>query len=169
MGLEAQQDSQQTPSLEAKSEIYEKAVALLAFREHGRGELKQKLMHKLTCAQQQPGLVDVVLDDLQARDWLNERRFAQSALRQKQASGHGPAKIRQWLAQRCEAPEVISEAMAIDQSLWVEIAMAALEKKYGPDYPEMAKGSQKQKQRMLRFLASRGFSHAQAFKAIESQ
>lgn len=72
------------------------AERLLAVRDHGREELRRKLL-KRGCA---PGAVELVLDDLAGRGVLDDARFIREFARQALEKGHGPAYIRAKLVSR---------------------------------------------------------------------
>jgi len=67
---------------ELLQQLENRAVALLAIREHGRKELKYKLLQKLPEAEKQPGLVDFALDELEEKGWLSEARFIERYVQQ---------------------------------------------------------------------------------------
>ena len=73
--------------------LLQRAVALLARREHSRVELARKLMRRLDEGQDRAD-VDAVLDELQRRDLLSEERFAAAVVRAR-ASRYGDARLRQ--------------------------------------------------------------------------
>lgn len=150
---------------ELLQQLESRAVAMLAMRDHGRKELKHKLLQKLPDAQNQPGLVDFVLDSLVEKDWLSDARFIESYVRQAFEKGQGPYKIRQALQQRSDADEIIESYLAMDDADWAELATTCLQKKYG----DALKPTQaKEQARRMRFLQSRGFSQAQIWKAFQS-
>ncbi|NCN43709.1 MAG: RecX family transcriptional regulator [Piscirickettsiaceae bacterium CG_4_9_14_3_um_filter_43_564] len=150
---------------ELLQQLENRAVALLAIREHGRKELKYKLLQKLPEAEKQPGLVDFALDELEEKGWLSEARFIERYVQQACEKGQGPYKIRQALQQRSDANELIEAHLAMDDDDWAEFAGECLFKKYG----ERIKPTQpKEQARRMRFLQSRGFSQAQIWKAFQS-
>lgn len=146
-------------------QLENRAVSLLAVREHGRKELKYKLLQKCPEAQDQPGLVDSALDSLEQKGWLSDVRFIEQYVRQACEKGQGPYKIRQALQQRSDVNELIEGYLAMDDQDWADIARASLVKKYGDaQQPSQAK----EQARRMRFLQSRGFSQSQIWKAFES-
>ena len=60
--------------------VLQRAIALLARREHSRIELARKLERRLEEGQDR-GDIDAVLDELERRKLLSETRFAASVLR----------------------------------------------------------------------------------------
>src|SRR5690606_23132733 len=72
---------------EASAEqILQTALGRLARREHGRRELRQKLLRRFG---QHPEL-DRILDHLEAQRYLSDRRFAASLARSRVNKGYGP-------------------------------------------------------------------------------
>lgn len=159
---------------ELAKKIEAKAVALLAMREHGNKELKQKLLTKfpetadlLALYAGQPGLVKQLVDEVLAlcieNQWQSDERYLEQAVRNYLAKGHGPQKIRQKLQQACYDSSLIAAALDLDDSDWAELAQQALEKKYG-DCKKPAE--QKEQAKRMRFLQSRGFAPSTIWKAF---
>ena len=159
---------------ELAKKIEAKAVALLAMREHGSKELKQKLLTKipetpelLSEYAEQPGLVGLLVTDVlklcQENNWQSDERYVEQAVRNYVNKGHGPQKIRQKLQQTCYDNSLISAALDWDESDWVELAQQALEKKYG-DCKKPTE--QKEQAKRMRFLQSRGFAQSTIWKAF---
>ena len=65
-----------------------RAMRLLARREHSREELKRKLASHVEDGDD----VDAVLDELAAKGWLSDARYAEQAIRSK-ARRYGPVKL----------------------------------------------------------------------------
>lgn len=159
---------------ELAKKIEAKAVALLAMREHGSKELKQKLLTKfpetsalLAEYAEQPGLVKSLVTDVltlcQENNWQSDERYLEQAVRNYVDKGHGPQKIRQKLQQACYNNDLISAALDWDESDWVELAQQALQKKYGDCNKPT---EQKEQARRMRFLQSRGFAPSTIWKAF---
>ncbi|WP_029407111.1 regulatory protein RecX [Thiomicrorhabdus sp. Milos-T2] len=159
---------------ELAKKIEAKAVALLAMREHGAKELKQKLLTKfpetselLAEYAEQPGLVKLLVTDVltlcQENNWQSDERYIEQAVRNYVDKGHGPQKIRQKLQQNCHDSGQISAALDWDESDWVELAQDALYKKYGSCKKP---AEQKEQARCMRFLQSRGFSQSTIWKSF---
>ena len=159
---------------ELAKKIEAKAVALLAMREHGSKELKQKLLTKipetpelLADYGEQPGLVKWMVADVlkhcQENGWQSDERYVEQAVRNYVSKGHGPQKIRQKLQQTCYDNDLISAALDWDESDWAELAQQALEKKYG-DCKKPTE--QKEQAKRMRFLQSRGFAPSTIWKAF---
>ncbi|BCN92921.1 hypothetical protein THMIRHAM_07060 [Thiomicrorhabdus immobilis] len=159
---------------ELSQKIEAKAVALLAMREHGAKELRQKLLTKfpetpelLAQYAEQPGLVKRLVSEVielcRMNNWQSDERYIEQAVRNYVDKGHGPQKIRQKLQQTCDDSALISAALDWDESDWAELAQRVLEKKYG-DAKKPAE--QKEQARRMRFLQSRGFAPSTIWKAF---
>ena len=72
------------------------AERLLARRDHGREELRRKLLRRGYAS----AAVESVLDDLARRGYLDDGKFCREFARQALEKGHGPAYIRAKLALR---------------------------------------------------------------------
>lgn len=130
-----------TPSLKSR------ALRLLSAREHSRAELQSKLQPH----EQSPGALAQLLDDLQAKGFINEQRVLESVIHRR-ASKLGVSRIRQELQAKGLAPEAVSQAL--DQLRDSELARAreVWRKKFGTQALDAS-----ERARQMRFLASRGF------------
>ena len=158
-----------------KTEIEKRAVSLLATREHGAKELKQKLLQKfpetpelLSRFHEESGFVSALVSEVitlcQQNNWQSDERFVEQAVRNYVAKGHGPMKIQQKLQQACSDSSLISAYLDWDESDWVEVARSVLEKKYGDCQKPTA---QKDQAKRMRFLQSRGFSPGTIWKSFK--
>ncbi len=143
-------------------ELEQKAVELLAQREHGQRELREKLAARFSAVS--ADTLDALLHTLVTRGWLDEQRFAENAVNSYRARGDGPLKIRYKLADRFAEPWRLDEALNLPDEVWVEAARAALIKKFGSAEKPTA---HKEVARRVRFLQGRGFSAAQCWAAFE--
>ena len=125
-----------------------KALRLLGAREHSRAELERKLASH----ENQPGELARVLDELQAKGFINEQRVVESLL-YRRAPRLGTGRIRQELQGKGLDPEAVKEAVAGLQSTEVARAREVWRKKFGEVATDAA-GRNKQ----MRFLLSRGFA-----------
>lgn len=178
LGLEHESDSAFADSTGSVAEltkrIESKAVAMLAMREHGAKELKQKLRSKFPETQglleqygELPGLVNQLIDDVvelcQENNWQSDERYLEQAVRNYMDKGHGPLKIRQKLQQACTDSSLISAYLDLDEADWADLAQQVLQKKYG-DYNKPTQ--QKEQAKRMRFLQSRGFAPSTIWKAF---
>jgi regulatory protein len=128
--------------------LRERALAILARREHTRAEMTRKLsLHS-----EIPEQVEQLLDALVARGWLSETRFAESranALARK----FGSRKIEHDLRSRGVSAEVVEHAVEQARTQELDNCRAAWQRKFGV-LPQNAA----ERGRQMRFLAGRGFS-----------
>ena len=132
-----------------------RALRLLSTREHSRTELERKLRrHEV-----EPGQLHKVLDELQAKGFIDAQRVVDSVVHQR--SGKlGVARIRQELQHKGVAGEEARAALAALQASEVERARQVWRKKFGRAGDEAAATTPDaaQRARQMRFLASRGFT-----------
>ena len=122
-------------------------MRLLSGREHSRAELERKLQS----FEEEPGSLAQVLDELQAKGFINEQRVIDSVLHRR-AAKLGSARIKQELQGKGLNPEAVTEALAGLKATERERAQAVWHKKFGvPPVDALAAAKQ------MRFLASRGF------------
>ena len=136
--------------------LTERALRLLATREHSRLELRRKLLRRRasvsskTNAQAEANTaeanvaeanveaptnieaqVDTVLDDLASRDLLSDVRFAEAFVRRGVDRGHGPIKIRAELRNRGVAEDIIDDTLTFPDDFWLRRARAVQAKRFG--------------------------------------
>ncbi len=131
---------------------------LLARREHSRAELGRKLSR----AGADPGLLEEVLDQLEAERLLSDERFVEAFVRSRRERGQGPLKIADELRRRGVADELLSRHVDPDDPSWTGLAAVARERRFGAPPAD-----ERDRARQLRFLAGRGFTRAQAWRALE--
>lgn len=125
------------------------AMDILAMREHGRLELKRKLLRKGAL----PELIDVVLDKLIQDRLLNERRYLESYIRSRANNGYGPLRIQQELLERGIDKAEINHALEESGYDWQEQLQMLWERKFGTAPKDL-----KEKAKQGRFLMYRGFN-----------
>lgn len=128
------------------SELYARAVRLLARREHTRAELARKLAPHGTADD-----IDTVLNELARAGLQSDTRFAESYLR-SQAGRLGAARLRQTLRQKGVAGELI-DAQVEDLPDELARARAVWQKKFSVPPADRLDWA-----RQARFLQGRGFS-----------
>lgn len=129
--------------------IRDRAMNLLARREHGRLELQRKLVQKGFNADS----VATVLDELSHEGLVSDHRYAESLVHSRIARGQGPLKIRAELSQNGIADSLIDEVMSDQKVDWWARAAEVRQKKFS----SKAADTYDEKSRQGRFLASRGF------------
>ena len=120
------------------------ALQLLARREYGRRELRDKLLHAGCDARD----VALALDALVAAGYQDDARYAEMLTRTRVRQGHGPLRLRRDLQRAGVETSVDPE---ID---WLAQAQAVCQKRFGDTMPADAKDYA----RRARFLAGRGFT-----------
>jgi regulatory protein len=124
-----------------------RALRLLSGREHSRSELERKLAPH----EEEPGQLARVLDELQARGFIDHQRVADSLVHRRGAK-LGAMRIRQELQAKGLEPELVSEAMQQLRSTEVDRAREVWLRKFGSPPTTPAESA-----RQSRFLAARGF------------
>jgi regulatory protein len=125
-----------------------RALQLLAQREHSRAEL----LRKLAAYEQSQGQLQAILDELQAKGFINEERVIESVVHRR-ASKLGAARIRQELQAKGLPPEAMAQALAQLKGTEMERAREVWQRKFG-----QAATDPKEHARQTRFLMSRGFA-----------
>ena len=134
--------------------LRERALRLLARREHSRAELAKKLQ-----VHSRPGDdLEALLDDLSRRKFLSDERYAESrahALSRK----FGAARIAHELRARGLDKDLADKASKAARATELERAREVWRRKF-----RSAPKTREERARQMRFLQSRGFS----FDAIRS-
>jgi regulatory protein len=134
--------------------LRERALRLLARREHSRAELAKKLQ-----VHSRPGDdLEALLDDLSRRKFLSDERYAESrahALSRK----FGAARIAHELRARGLDKDLADKASKTARATELERAREVWRRKF-----RSAPKTREERARQMRFLQSRGFS----FDAIRS-
>lgn len=128
--------------------LREQALACLARREHSRIELVRKLLQSGHAEEE----IAALLDEFEARNWLSDRRYAESYVADHRARS-GPVKLAYELRMRGVADSTIDTVLAETRDSELARAREIWRKKFGKpavDAPEKAK--------QMRFLQGRGFS-----------
>lgn len=125
-----------------------RALRYLSMREHSRLELVQKLKS----FEETPGELERLLDELEAKGFINEQRVLDSLVHRR-AAKLGAARIRQELQGKGLAPEAVQQAVAQLQATELERAREVWRRKFAEPARTPA-----ERARQLRFLASRGFA-----------
>jgi regulatory protein len=128
--------------------LRERALAMLARREHTRAEMTRAL----SSHSEYPEQVEQLLDALVSRGWLSETRFAESranALARK----FGSRNIEHDLRSRGVSAEVVDHAMEQARKQELANCRAAWQRKFGV-LPQSAA----ERGRQMRFLSGRGFA-----------
>jgi regulatory protein len=125
-----------------------RALRLLSQREHSRTELERKLAQH----EEVPGELAKALDELQARDFINDGRAVDSVVNRR--SGKlGSARIKQELAAKGLSGEAVSEALESLKDTEFSRAHEVWRKKFGTPSQDPHERS-----KHMRFLITRGFN-----------
>lgn len=135
-----------------KQSLNERAMNLLARREHSVAELVTKLGTDFEYDD-----IILVINKLTMANLQSDERFAENYLRYRSQRGFGYQKIRQELKERGVDAELISNALAESDIDWFTLAAGVRCKRFGEQEPEDYKDRAKQQ----RFLQYRGFTHEQ--------
>jgi regulatory protein len=134
-------------------EIYDKAIALLAQREHSRYELQNKLVFRgydeIVIAQ--------VMDQLNQAGLQSDQRFVESYVQMKIGRGYGPIRIQQELHDRGIDDDLIEKYLVTNVEIWPQLVATVRVKRFGVELPE----DFKERARQMRFLQYRGFTTEQ--------
>jgi len=125
-----------------------RALRLLSQREHSRAELERKLAPH----EEVPGELAKALDELQARDFINDGRAVDSLVNRR-AGKLGSARIQQELALKGLSGEAVAEALENLKDTEFSRAQAVWQKKFS-DLPQ----DPHERAKHMRFLMTRGFS-----------
>jgi len=132
-----------------------RAIALLARREYGRAELRQRLLARAGRdeeASAKAADVDAVLDELVESGLLSDERYATAVVTRKTGS-YSRRAIAESLKAQGVASETVTQALA-EQEIDDDAAMLALwQRRFGQPPRD-----EREKARQIRFLQSRGFS-----------
>ncbi len=141
-------------------EARKKAMDYLARREHGRGELLDKLTRFGFDADVADDAVAQLVDD----GLQSDARFAEAFVRSRINQGKGPVRIRTDLRERGLGGSAIDVALEEADEDWYALAREVRLKKFGPDTPSEFRDKAKQ----MRFLQSRGFEPDQIQSAVSA-
>ncbi|WP_108413474.1 recombination regulator RecX [Limnohabitans sp. Jir72] len=145
---EEQQPTQAHKGLGFQPSLKGRALRLLSQREHSRAELERKLAtHEET-----PGELAKALDELQARDFINDGRAIESVVNRR-AGKLGAARVRQELAAKGLSGEAVTEAMDALRETELSRAQEVWRKKFGQPPTDAH-----ERARQMRFLITRGFA-----------
>lgn len=128
----------------------EKALSLLARREHSVLELQRKLTRTV-----EPEIVQLVTESLVAEGLLSDERYAEMYVRSRANRGYGPRRITLELKERGVSSHLIEQALDFEEEFWIENLREQHQKKYAGQQP----GDLKTRQKQVRFFSQRGFSH----------
>ncbi len=172
-------DGAETLQSEIVAALSARAVRLLARREHSRAELRQKLRLKhRNEAPLSDELLDAVLDKLVEDGYQSDKRFAELLVRQRVANGYGEldiaARLQKKGVDKTLSADVLREFVSENQIDWYAQAAEALIKRSAKlqrvssvDAEDCNALDQRMRNRLIRFLQQRGYTHDQVICALE--
>lgn len=131
---------------------YDKALGLLARREHSRKELKTKLRQ----GGYQNDEASDALERLGEQHYQDDDRFGEALLRSRVAQGYGPMRLRVELKSHGLADARIRELLDAAEVDWDACAAAQLRRRYGA----AGTADAAERGRRAQFLLRRGFAAA---------
>lgn len=140
--------------------LRERAMDLLARREHSHHELYQKLLQKGFDSDD----IEAALERLLSDGLLDDGRFAEGYTRYRVQAGFGPIRISQELRERGIDDRVIQDLIWQSDIEWDERLRQAWLKKYNQVVPFGSKAYATQ----LRFLTQRGFVPESIHKVLQN-
>jgi len=135
-------------------------MRLLARREHGRVELRSKLIAKGVEAD----LAERVVEKLGGDGLQSEERFASALVRRRIARGFGPLYIRGELRERRVDDEVADAQLNRTDAFWQRLAAETLAHKFSAGRERAAPYNT-----CARFLARRGFPADIVYRALHAE
>ena len=137
--------------------LKERAVKMLARREHTRRELARKL----AADAEDPVKIERLLDELEARGWLSETRVAEQVIHTRRGR-FGARRIERDLRGKGVSEEAVAAALPQLKEGELEAARGVWRRKFGRE-PRTAS----ERGRQVRFLQGRGFELEVIFKVIK--
>ena len=139
-------ETQQRPRKEKS--LLARALGYLARREHSRAELRRKLAPHAESSDR----LERLLDDLEAKKLLSDRRFTEVMARSR-AERFGAARVRQELKAHGISDPLVREAVGELARTELQRAREVWRKKFDAPPADAA-----ERARQMRFLAQRGFN-----------
>ncbi|WP_210397035.1 regulatory protein RecX [Motiliproteus sediminis] len=144
---------------EITQQLRNRAIALLARREHSQHELTTKLAGSEASAEQ----VAEVIAQLQADGLQSDERYAASLVRSLVARGQGPLRVHQSLKQKGVSGELARLALEAADVDWFSQAEMVQQKRFG----DVTTDTPKEYARQVRFMLYRGFDQDQVRHALD--
>ena len=144
-------DSGKGQPAKPKRSAYDKALGLLARREHSRKELKTKLRQGGYEGEE----TGAAIERLGEQHYQDDDRFAEVLLRSRIAQGYGPMRLRVELKSHGLGDARIRELLEAADVDWTASAAAQLRRRYGAGTTDPA-----ERNRRAQFLLRRGFAAA---------
>lgn len=122
---------------------------LLSKRDYSEKELR----HKLHLKEYNEEEIELAVEKAKVHNWQSDERFCAGYIRYRSQQGYGVRRIKQELRQKGVEDWVISQELDNSEIDWFELAEQVFEKKRPYQWDIKAK------QKMWRFMLTRGFSN----------
>jgi regulatory protein len=140
---------------------YDKALGMLARREHSRRELRTRLDR---VGYDEDEAV-AALDRLGDQQYQSDDRFAGMLVRSRISQGYGPARIRAELRSHGVVDALVRASLEAADVDWDALAAAQLRRRYGG----RAAIDARERARRVQFLLRRGFAAATVRAVIQAE
>jgi regulatory protein len=150
--LPGKDQSGENQPAKSKRSAYDKALGLLARREHSRRELKTKLRQGGYESEE----TSAAIDRLGEQHYQDDDRFGEVLLHSRIAQGYGPMRLRVELKSHGLADARIRELLDAADVDWDASAAAQLRRRYGG----VGTTDPTERSRRAQFLLRRGFAAA---------
>ena len=127
-----------------------KAMDLLARREHS----EQEIRHKLRSRDFDDDAIEIAIEGLKSDRLLSDERFTEAYVSQRFDAGYGPLKIRYELQQKGVDSALVDACLAPLAEEWQHSMRQQRARRFGADLPE----DYRERMKQARFLQNRGFS-----------
>jgi regulatory protein len=141
------------------NELYAYALDVLS-----RREISQKSLLRRLIAKGGAEFADQVIERLLSKGWLSDRRFSECYLRARTNRGFGPLAIKQKLQLEGVPSSLIAEIIEESEINW----QAELDKLIAKKLSKSFSSSPQAKEKLARFLISRGFLPSMVYSALKN-
>ncbi|WP_306587702.1 recombination regulator RecX [Hafnia paralvei] len=142
------------------TETLNRAMRLLAQRDHSETELRRKLAAQDVSEED----VEQAIAYCHEHHWLDDRRFAERYLVMRSQKGYGVQRIQQELGMKGIARELIHDAFVSSDIDWCALAKQTAHRKFGQTLPQ----EWKEKAKVQRFLLYRGFFQEEIYAVFSN-
>ncbi len=138
--------------------VKEKAIALLARREHSQLELRKKLQLRGFAENE----IQSTLEWVKNKGYQDEARFCDSYIRQRISAGFGPVRIQKELVERGVSKHLLEASEPWQSADWQGQIERLVQRRF--DTPCQ---SRHEYQKRARFLMGRGFTIDQIIQVLK--
>ncbi len=147
--------------MDVPADILSKLERFCAFQERCESDVRKKLT-SMPCSVAQR---DEIIRRLRDHDFLNDRRFVEVFVRSKIHECWGKLKIRQALFAKSIEPQLIDEFLnAIDDGEYAQMISEVVKK-----WKRMHSNDADDKQKLFRYMLTRGFSIGEVMAAMNNE